>query len=71
MVNPVEKNNGGVSTGERVRERCEESVCVCLWLVGQPRERCEMKFVSWRRNSQIDGIGGSPKKSDAFFFKAG
>ena len=23
-----QKNNGGVSTGERVRERCEECVCV-------------------------------------------
>ena len=45
-------------------------VCVCLWLVGQPRERCEMIFVSWRGNSQIDGIGGSPKKSDAFFFQS-
>ena len=45
-------------------------MCLCLCLVGQPRERYEMIFV-WRRgNSQIDGIGGSPKKSDAFFFQS-
>ena len=68
QVNPVGKNNGGVSTGEKVRESCEECVCVCLCLVGQPRERYEMIFAWWRGNSQIDGIGGSPKKSDAFFF---
>ena len=30
-----------------------------------------MKFGWWRGNSQIDGIGRSPKKSDAFFSKLG
>ena len=28
-VESRQKNNGGVSTGERVRERREECVCVC------------------------------------------
>ena len=52
-----------------MRERCEE--CVCVFVLSWPAKReIEMIFVWLRGNSQIDGIGGSQKKSDAFFFQS-